>query len=47
MAIMFKELTLLTDDISRLRVFYETVFQMEGDGGDSHIKTGSIWRLKN
>lgn len=28
MAIEFKEMTLLTDDVLRLRAFYETVFQL-------------------
>lgn len=53
MAIEFKELTLITDDIARLRVFYETVFDVEGDGGDSHVvfelPGGSLvlWRSEN
>jgi len=53
MAIEFKEMTLITDNIVRLRAFYEVVFAMEGDGGDSHVgfelPGGSLvlWRSEN
>ena len=53
MPVEFKELTLITDDIMRLCSFYETVFQMDGDGGDSHVvfalPGGSLvlWRSEN
>ena len=53
MAIEFREMTLITDDIKRLRAFYETVFDMQGDGGDSHVvfelPGGSLvlWRSEN
>ena len=53
MAIEFQEITLITDDITRLRSFYETVFQMAGDGGDSHVVFALpsvslvLWRSEN